>query len=103
KQVAADCEAYGVKTLVQKANVAEDADCRALVEATLEKFGRLNILVNNAGTTRFCDHRNLNGLDKQDFLDIYAVNTVGAFQMVRAAEAALRAESIAHVINMASI
>ncbi|GAB1267622.1 SDR family NAD(P)-dependent oxidoreductase [Aurantivibrio infirmus] len=102
-KVADQCQQYGVKTLVVKANVAEDSDCCALVEATLAKFGRLNILINNAGTTKFCDHDNLQGLDKQDFLDIYSVNTVGAFQMIRAAEKALRKEDIAHVINMASI
>ncbi|MGM0633167.1 MAG: SDR family NAD(P)-dependent oxidoreductase, partial [Pseudomonadota bacterium] len=39
----------------------------------------------------------------EDFLNLYSVNTVGAFQMVRAAEAALRQREIAHVINMASI
>ncbi|MEX1033003.1 MAG: SDR family oxidoreductase [Cellvibrionaceae bacterium] len=103
KQIAADCEALGVKTLVHKANVADDADCRALVDATLTTFGKLDVLVNNAGTTRFCDHRDLDGLDKQDFLDIYAVNTVGAFQMARAAEQALRQREIAHIVNMASI
>lgn len=103
KKVAEDCEALGVRTLVQKANVAEDADCRALVDATLDKFGKLGVLVNNAGTTKFCEHGNLAGLDKQDFLDIYAVNTVGAYQMVRAAENALRGQEVAHVINMASI
>lgn len=103
RQVAADCEAFGVQTLVQQADVANDADCRDLVKATLDKFGKLNVLINNAGTTKFCDHRNLDGLDKQDFLDLYAVNTVGAYQMVRAAEEALRQQDIAHVINMASI
>ncbi|MGQ9425836.1 SDR family NAD(P)-dependent oxidoreductase [Gilvimarinus sp. F26214L] len=103
KQVAADCEAQGVQTLVRQANVGEDEDCRALVAATLEKFGRLDVLINNAGTTKFCDHRDLAGLDSEDFLDIYKVNTVGAFQMIRAAEDALRQREVAHVINMASI
>ncbi|MGI1680129.1 MAG: SDR family oxidoreductase [Cellvibrionaceae bacterium] len=103
KKVAAECESYGVQTLVQKANVAEDADCRALVAATLEKFGRLDVLINNAGTTKFCDHANLDGIDKDDFLNIYAVNTVGAFQMVRASKEALQEQEISHVINMASI
>ena len=103
RAVARDCEAQGVKTLVMRANVAEDAECRALVDATLETFGRLDILVNNAGTTKFCDHANLDGLDKQDFLDLYAVNTVGPYQMTRAAENALRANGSGHIINMASI
>ena len=103
KEVAEACAEYGVKTLVMKANVAEDTDCKALVNATVENLGRPNILINNAGTTKFCDHGNLNGLDKQDFLDIYSVNTVGAFQMIRAAEPELRQQQTAHIINMASI
>jgi len=103
RAVAADCEKFGVKTLVMRADVAEDADCRALVDATLDQLGRVDILVNNAGTTKFCDHANLDGLDKQDFLDLYAVNTVGPYQMTRAAEKALRANGSGHIINMASI
>lgn len=101
--VAEDCRSKGVQALVVKANVAEDADCRAMVDAAMDTFGRVDILINNAGTTKFCDHANLDGLDKQDFLDLYAVNTVGAFQMVRAAEKALRANGSGHIINMASI
>lgn len=101
--VAEQCRARGVEALVQQADVAEDDDCRALVNATLECFGRLDVLVNNAGTTKFCDHADLHGLSKDDFLNLYSVNTVGAFQMVRAAEAALREREVAHVINMASI
>lgn len=103
RQVASDCEALGVKTLVYQADVADDADCRALVAATVEAFGRLDILINNAGTTRFCAHHDLDGLDKQDFLDIYSVNTVGAYQMARAAEAPMRKAGKAHLVNMASI
>ncbi|WP_152207277.1 SDR family NAD(P)-dependent oxidoreductase [Marinobacter changyiensis] len=103
RAVAADCEKHGVKTLVMRADVAEDADCRALVDATLDQLGRVDILVNNAGTTKFCHHANLDGLDKQDFLDLYAVNTVGPYQMTRAAEKALRANGSGHIINMASI
>ncbi|KAA1174330.1 SDR family oxidoreductase [Marinobacter salinexigens] len=103
RAVAAECEQQGVRALVVQANVADDADCRALVAATLAHFGRLDILINNAGTTKFCDHANLDGLNKQDFLDLYSVNTVGPFQMTRAAEKALRANGSGHVINMASI
>jgi 3-oxoacyl-[acyl-carrier protein] reductase len=102
-QVAAECAASGGQTLVQRADVAQDEECRALVEATLKRFGRLDVLVNNAGTTKFCAHQTLSGLDKNDFMDIYAVNLVGAFQMTRAAEAALRAQPVAHIVNMASI
>jgi 3-oxoacyl-[acyl-carrier protein] reductase len=103
EQVAAECRKLGGETLLVKANVAEDADCRRLVQETLDRWGRLDALVNNAGTTKFCKHANLAGLDKQDFLDIYAVNTVGPFQMTRAAEQALRAGGRGAVVNVASI
>lgn len=97
------CKATGVKTLVKQADVSKDENCQALVDATLKKFGQLDILINNAGTTKFCEHQKLDGLNKQDFLDIYATNTVGAFQMTRAAQTALQKQPIAHIINMASI
>ena len=61
------------------------------------------MLVNNAGTTKFCAHQDLDGLSKDDFLHLYAVNTVGPYQMTRAAEKALRQAGTAQVINMASI
>ncbi len=103
RAVAAECEALGGQVLIQRADVSEDGDCRMLVDATLKRFGRLNILVNNAGTTKFCVHQNLDGLSKEDFLGIYAVNLIGPFQMTRAAEAALRQQPVAHIVNMASI
>lgn len=103
EETAEACRAPGAETLVVQADVSDDADCRKLVEAATDRFGGLQILVNNAGTTKFCRHQELDGLDKQDFMDIYAVNTVGAFQMTRAAETALRENEIAHVINMGSI
>ena len=103
RAVARDCEAHGVRTLVHQANVADDAQCRAMVDAAVAEFGRLDVLVNNAGTTKFCPHHDLDGLDKDDFLRLYEVNTVGAYQMTRAATPALRAAGLAHVVNMASI
>lgn len=103
REVAKRCEAAGGEALVVKANVAEDADCRRMVDEAMARFGRLDALVNNAGTTKFVDHANLGGLDKEDFLHIYSVNTVGAFQMTRAAEPHLRAAGRAAVVNVASI
>ncbi len=103
RAVARDCEAHGVRALVVRADVADDAQCRALVDTVVAEFGRLDVLVNNAGTTKFCPHHDLGGLDKDDFLRLYEVNTVGAYQMTRAATPALRQAGLAHVVNMASI
>ena len=47
-------------------------------------LGRADVLVNNAGTTRFVQARDLDGLSADDFQRVYAVNVIGAFQMTRA-------------------
>jgi len=103
RETQAACTALGVETLVLRGDVADDADCRALAAAADQKWGRIDALVNNAGTTKFCAHNNLEGLDKQDFLDIYAVNTIGAFQMTRAVAPAMQRGGRGSIVNVASI
>lgn len=97
------CEAFGVETEVVQADVSKDADCRRLAQAAMDRWGRIDALVNNAGTTKFCDHSNLEGLIDQDFQDIYAVNTIGPYQMVRAVEPAMRQGGRGAIVNVASI
>ncbi|OGB04997.1 MAG: oxidoreductase [Burkholderiales bacterium RIFCSPHIGHO2_12_FULL_69_20] len=105
--VAAECRALGEKfgadVLVQRCNVADDADCRALAAAVQARWGRCDVLVNNAGTTKFVHARHLDGLDAQDFQNIYAVNVVGAFQMTRALEPMLKLSPSGAVVNVSSI
>jgi 3-oxoacyl-[acyl-carrier protein] reductase len=98
EQVAAGC---GSAIAVQ-ADVAEDADCRRLAAAALEKWGRIDALVNNAGTTKFVKHSDLEGLQAEDFLRIYRLNVVGPFQMTRACAPALKAARGA-VVNVSSV
>ena len=100
---AAACAEFGVETVVVRANVADDDECRALAGAALEKWGRIDALVNNAGTTKFNPHHELHGLSKEDFLNIYAVNTVGAYQMTRAVAPAMQRGGRGSVVNVASI
>ncbi|MFN4163294.1 MAG: SDR family NAD(P)-dependent oxidoreductase [Ferrovibrio sp.] len=100
--VAAECRKSGVDTLLVQGNVASDTDCRRIVDETVSHFGHLDYLVNNAGTTKFVAHKDLDGLSAQDFHDIYAVNTIGPYQMVRAAEPYLRATKGA-IVNVSSI
>ena len=69
-------------------DVASDADCRKLADAAA-RFGKLDVLVNNAGTTKHVRHAELDGLTADDFQRIYGVNVVGAFQMTRASRTLL--------------
>lgn len=104
--VVAECTAlaapHGAKVALCMASVAEDADCKRIVETALQAFGRLDALVNNAAATKFCALGNLEGLNAQDFLNLYAVNVVGPFQMIRAAAPALRASGAGSVVNISS-
>jgi 3-oxoacyl-[acyl-carrier protein] reductase len=101
--VAAEVKKTGVKVVAVQANVAIDADCRKLAKAAKDAFGRIDILVNNAGTTKFASHRDLDALSAEDFANIYAVNVIGAFQMIRACVDDLRAHKDGAVVNVSSI
>jgi 3-oxoacyl-[acyl-carrier protein] reductase len=96
------CENAGAETLVLKGNVASDDSCKEMIEQTVQKWGRIDALVNNAGTTKFCNYDNLDGLSKKDFLDVYEVNVVGAYQMARAAVPYLKKSDDGVIVNTSS-
>lgn len=99
----AACEAAGAEALLVKADVAQDADCRRLAQAALDKWGRIDALVNNAGATKFANHADLEALSAEDFLRIYSVNVVGSYQMTRACAAAMKKDGRGAVVNVSSI
>ena len=101
--VAAQCAALGAEVLVVKADVSQDADCKRLAAEVEQRFGRADVLVNNAGTTKFVDLKNLDGLEAEDFHKIYAVNVIGAYQMTRALAPLLRQNAGAGVVNVSSV
>ena len=101
--VAAECRACGVDALVVKADVSSDADCRRLAAEVEARFGRADVLVNNAGTTKLVALKDLDGLDAEDFQRIYAVNVIGAYQMVRALVPMLQRRPVAGIVNISSI
>ncbi len=83
-------------------DVTRDADCVNLVHATVAAFGRLDALVNAAGISKMVAHADLHGLSAEDFQRIYAVNTIGPFQMMRAAAPHLKATGKGAVVNISS-
>jgi len=85
-----------------RGDVAEDADCRRVAKAVLDKWGRIDALVNCAGTTKFVAHADLEGLSAEDILGILRVNLVGPFQMIRACAPALKAAR-GCVVNVSSV
>lgn len=101
RETAAECERLGARTLLLQGDVARDEDCRAMAEAVRASFGRLDGLVNNAGTTRFAPAGDLDAVNAEDFHAIYAVNVVGTWQMSRACGPLLTASNGA-IVNVSS-
>ena len=86
-------------------DVSQDEDCRRVAKAALDKWGRIDALVNSAGTTKFVAHADLEGLSAEDILGIFRVNLIGPFQMIRACAPALKSSrgAIVNVSSVASI
>jgi 3-oxoacyl-[acyl-carrier protein] reductase len=99
---AARCRELGVEATTVQADVGEDADCRRAVAEVVERWGRLDVLVNNAGRTKIVSHDDLDGLTADDFAAIYRTNVIGAYQMTRAAVPHLRANGLGAVVNTSS-
>jgi NAD(P)-dependent dehydrogenase (short-subunit alcohol dehydrogenase family) len=97
-------EAAGAQGLVVQGDVASDDDCRRIADAAAP-FGRIDALFNNAGMTKHSpDHADLDAICAEDFLRLYSVNVVGAYQMIRACRAMLEsAERPGAVVNTASV
>ena len=104
ENVVKECEKLGVEAIAITADVSEDNSCVQTAQETFEKWGRIDALVNNAGTTKFVfNHADLDGLNAEDFLHIYKVNVVGPFQMVRACKEMLLNSENPSVVNISSI
>lgn len=104
--VAAAASGPDRRTLCVAGDVTQDADCVRLVQAATGAFGALHALVNAAGISKMVPHSRLHDVSADDFQRIYAVNTIGSFQMIRAAAPALKAASTegvrAAVVNISS-
>jgi 3-oxoacyl-[acyl-carrier protein] reductase len=108
EETADRCRSANAAVKVVQADVAIDADCRRLAAAASE-WGRLDILVNNASVTKHVpNHADLEALSAHDFQQIFGVNTIGPFQMIRAARSLLEAaarvsERPSSVVNISSV
>jgi 3-oxoacyl-[acyl-carrier protein] reductase len=99
---AAELAALGVEALPVKADVSREDEVRAMVAQAAEHFGRLDVLVNNAGTTRFIPFPDLDAVTDEVWQHILGVNLMGTWYTSRAASSHLR-ESKGCIVNIASI
>ena len=85
KLVAAACEALGAQTLVVPMDVSNEAQCRALIEAAVNRFGRIDTLVNNAGVSAQALFSDVMAVDLHWYEDLMKVNLWGSVWCTHAA------------------
>ncbi len=105
--VADSCRAAGAEVIVVQGDVSRDDDCRHIAAAAAP-WGRLDALINNAGTTKHMAHDDLDGLSSDDFQRLFAINSIGPYQMIRAARSLLEAGAdksgrASAVVNVSSV
>ena len=91
---------FGVEAVAVAANVADEAEANALIAAATDAFGRVDVLVNNAGITR-------DGLaarmGDEDFDAVIDINLKGTFHCCRAAAKVMMKQRWGRIINMSSV
>lgn len=97
--VAEEIEALGAPVHAVSGSVAETRVCNALIDTCVEKFGGIDVMVNNAGIVR---DRTLLKMSDEDFDEVIAVNLRGPFLCTRAAAAVMREQGSGHIIQITS-
>jgi 3-oxoacyl-[acyl-carrier protein] reductase len=102
EELAREIARSGVKAVAVQADVQNDEQVRAAIAEIGETFGRLDIVINNAGVTHWVNLADLAGLTDAIWDEIFDVNVKGAFRCARAAAALLEA-SQGMIVNVSSI
>jgi 3-oxoacyl-[acyl-carrier protein] reductase len=97
-----EAQKLGAKSLLVRCDVSDEAAVRSMLDSINKTFGRLDVLINNAGTTAAWKSKDLDSLSLDEWDRVFAVNVRGLFQVTRAAVPLLRLNK-GCVVNTASI
>lgn len=100
EQTAADCRALGVQAVALQADVTDPAACQALVDTAAKTFGRLDVLVNNAGVTA---DKLILRMQEEDFDKVINANLKGAFFCCKAACKLMMRQRYGRIVNISSV
>ena len=104
EEVAKECSLNGVRTLVIEKDISDEQNCNSIIEESINTFGQLDVLVNNAARTKFAfNHADMTALNTEDFLNIYATNVVAPYNLIKYSLEHLNASEIGAVVNVASM
>jgi len=103
KDVAAEAQKLGARTILCKCDVSDEAGVRAMLKQVETAFGKLDVLINNAGTTTEVRPKDMEGLSLEEWDRVFAVNVRGMFQVTRASLPLLKKGANPCIVNTASI
>ena len=103
EETAAACAREGAESFAIKCNVADESEVGAMLATCADAFGRLDVLINNAGTTIETAPKDMDAVDLDAWDRVFAVNVRGLFQVTRAALPLLRKSSDPSIVNTCSI
>jgi 3-oxoacyl-[acyl-carrier protein] reductase len=103
ERTATDCAASGGDGLAIRADVAQVAEVTRLVEETATRWGRIDVLVNNAGTTVFAAYDDLEAMTEMAWDGILGVNLKAPFFAARAVAPHMRRAGGGSIVNIGSI
>ena len=98
-----ELESQGVRAVPLRADVSRSDEVRAMVERTTDELGRLDLLVNNAGMTKFVAFKDLDNMDEESWDRIMAVNARGTFLCCKAVVEPMRRAGGGSIVNISSI
>jgi NAD(P)-dependent dehydrogenase (short-subunit alcohol dehydrogenase family) len=99
----AELEAAGGKASSATGDISNEADVARIVGHAIETYGRLDVLVNNAGAPLSLGHGDVEAVTADDWDRVFAINVRGTFLMCRAAAPHMRRQNWGRIINIASI
>ena len=103
EQTVADLQKLGVRAAAFQADVADDAACRQMVSSTVSAWGRIDVLINCAGTTEFIPFADLDRVSDEVWERLYKVNVVGPFHFARAVREPMLQSGGGIIINVSSV
>ena len=95
-----EIEEIGVQVLAVKGDVANFEDCEKFVKQTIERFGQIDVLVNNAGITK---DMLLMRMKKEDFEQVIDTNLVGTFNVTKNVVPYMMKARSGRIINISSV
>ena len=100
EKTAKELKNIGINTQAVKMDVTDEKQVKSMLDSTLENFGRIDVLINNAG---ICKHINAESMEHQDWLDVIDVNMNGVFLVSKIIGSEMIKKCKGSIINISSM